>query len=159
MSKKKKNNWLFNAYWFFRFKIPAYITLIALYGLAYLLLLEGKTEFLFTSLLVVIGISVTTSQTCFTYIPSIRENKIKGIVKKAGEHFLAASIWMSIAILILFVSMRYDLLVKDLVWYFKIPSYLFYSFALLHFTYSADSINKGVHRIGYILWWKLEDDF
>lgn len=156
MEKKKALTPLLNVYWFFRFKIPAHITLISLYGLAWILLSKGKTELVFTSLLIVIGITIAIAQTCFTYLSSIREKKNKDIVKTAGEHFLAASVWMSIAALILFLSFQYDALVESKSWYFKIPSYLLYTFAFLHFTYSADSINKGIHRIGYILFWRLD---
>jgi len=153
---KKTNSLLSRAYWFFRFKMPAYITLVSLYGLALLLLSKGETGPIFTSLFVVIGITIATSQTCFAYLDSTRDKKTKAVIKNAGEHFLAASMWMSIAALIAFLSTQYDALVNNEVWYLKIPSPMLHALALLHFTYSADSINKGLHRIGYVLFWKLD---
>jgi len=156
MAKEKIINRLLRTYWYFRFKIPSYITLVALYSLAFILLSKGDTESMFTSFLVVIGITVTTSQTCFAYISTLNDKKTKELVRVAGEHFLAASMWMSIAMLMFFVSVKYDLFIENRSWHLKFLSYLLYSFTLLHFTYSADSINKGIHRIGHVLWWKLD---
>ncbi len=154
--KNKKREKLIKIYLFIRFRLPVEITSISLYGLAWILLYKGKTELIFTSLLIVIAITIAMSQTCFTYLTSIKDKKTKEVVKIVGEHFLAASMWMSIAALITFLSFQYDALVEGLAFSFKIPGYLLYTLALVNFYQSAESINKGIHRIGYILFWKVD---
>lgn len=158
MKEKKENkiSQILNIYSFIRFKTPYYLTLIILYGLIFYLFYQKDIKSLYIVILTIIGITCTISQTLFSYASILKEKEALKIVKNAGEHFLAASLWMSIVLLIFFVSTKIDLTIKNKNWYFEILSISFYCLSLLYFTYSADSINKGLHKINYFLWWQLD---
>src|SRR3989344_411066 len=150
--KKLIINWfkkeLVNFYFFFRFKMPAWISWVSLYVLIFILINNRNIEGLYTTTLIVIGISVTIAQTCFAYLATEKINDRKKIILNAGEHFLAASVWMSIALLITFLSEQWKNSPFSKSKFLDGLEVLFYVFAVYYFTRAADSINKGLHRIG-----------
>lgn len=154
---KNKKELILNIFCFLRFKIQAYITLIALWFLAFISVYKWDNQF-FMALLAVIGICIATSQTIFSYLPLLdgEENgKTLETLRKSGEHFLGAALWMSISLLVLYVDLQIKKL-YGLYYWFNTIDFVLKLIVLLNFITSAYSINKGLHRVGYIIWWKVD---
>jgi hypothetical protein len=141
-----------------RFKIPSYITLLTLYGLAFALIYIDNPTNILTYALTLIGITIALSQTCFEYANNIKDKQLKFTAIRLGEWLLASSVWFAIALLI--TIFRYYLQQISPKISIKIPLNTITLFldmiALLNFTLAADGVYKAINNLGYILWQKLD---
>lgn len=144
---------------FFRFNIPAYATLIALYGLGGILFLKGDKVFMvITYMLSIIGITIALSQTCFDYSHHIETKKQRTGIIEIAKRLMASSVWASISLILFCLDYYINQYIVSYSNHFVIQAihYLLVIFILLNFTLSAEGIYKSINNLGYFLWFDLD---